>query len=287
MSLILHTKTTEDLRQLAAKPPHALLIVAPAGAGKQAIAQHLASQILTIDEDKLVNSPALMVVAPDKDEVFGIDSVRTIQHFMTLKSQGEQRTGVARIVLLPDAHRMTREAQNSLLKVLEEPPEGSMLILTAISERSLLPTIVSRCQVLTLRKPLTEQLETELTSKQASPADVQLALKISDGWPALVLAMMDARAEHPLAVATGQARTLLQQTTFERLAQVDILAKKRELCLDICYILQQMAHLALQTAQPGAVDRWQRVLSASYACQEALQARVNTKLSLTQLMLSL
>lgn len=287
MSLILHPRTAKELQSIAGKPPHALLIVAPAGAGKHAVALRLASQLLNAEEAKLENNAALMVVVPDKDQVFGIDSVRGVQHYMTLKTQKNKNGDIARIALLPDAHRMTREAQNALLKLLEEPPEGSMLLLTATNEQSLLPTIVSRCQVLTLRKPSTEQLTTELKKSNASVADIQLALKISDGWPALALAMVDAQTEHPLAAAANYARTLLQQPTFERLTQVDSLAKNRELCVDICYILQQMAHIALQTAKQGTVDHWQRVLTASYACQEALQSRVNAKLAMTQLMLSL
>jgi replication-associated recombination protein RarA len=287
MNLVIHDKTAAQLDKLATKPPHALLIVAPEGAGKRAVAIALIAQLLNTTEAKLVNTAELLTVTPDKDEAFGIDSVRTAQHFMTRKiSQSESRV-VQRIAFLPDAHNMTREAQNALLKLLEEPPAGSMLILTATSEQAMLPTIISRCQVLKLQKPTNEQLTQALTAVGYDGSAIELAVRISDGWPSLALAMLDPKAEHPFATATEQARGLLQQTTFERLSSVDALAKKRELCNDLCYILQQMAHIALQTASEKTLDRWQRVLTASYACQQALGARVNAKLAMTQLMLSL
>jgi DNA polymerase-3 subunit delta' len=206
---------------------------------------------------------------------------------MTLRSHSKGADKVQRIVLLADAQNMTREAQNALLKVLEEPPEGSMLILTATSEQALLSTIVSRCQVLPLQKPEGGLLSKELSALGYKPDAISLALRISDGWPGLAIAMLNPDVEHPFTKATEQARSLLQQSTFERLATVDGLAKKRELCVDTCYILQQMAHLALLSAKPEAIDRWQRVLTAAYKCQEALQARVNAKLAMTQLMLSM
>ena len=51
-----------------------------------------------------------------------------------------------RVVLLEDIHTMRREAANSLLKTLEEPPENNLLILTVESSKSILSTISSRCQ---------------------------------------------------------------------------------------------------------------------------------------------
>ncbi len=287
MSLFVHPATVTHLASIVASPPHALLLVAPAGAGKRSIARQLVADLLGVQLDALDNTAELLLLQPDKAEAYGIDSVRQAQHFMTRKTSGKTAGAVQRIVLIADAQNMTREAQNAILKLLEEPPAGSMLLLTATSPQALLSTIISRCQVLQLQKPTTEALTAGLVSRGHDTAAVALALRISDGWPGLAVAMLDPTAEHPYLAATAQARTLLQQTTFERLALVDALAKKRDLCSDTCYILQQMAHLALQSAKPDAVKRWERVLTASYACQEALQARVNAKLAMTQLMLAL
>lgn len=287
MSLILSNKSGKDIENILVKPPHALLLVAPEGAGKRAVALMLVSKLLGVAEDKLENTAELLVVTPDKDTAFGIDSIRSAQHFMTRKTTQSRKQVVQRVVLFPDAQNMTREAQNALLKLLEEPPVNSMLILTATSEHAVLPTVISRCQVLLLQKPGVQELAQVLIDKGHPPEATALAIRISDGWPGLALAMLDPAHDHPFTVATEKAREVLQQTVFERLSLVDALAKKRDLCNNVCYILQQMAHIALQTANDSSVDRWQRVLTASYACQQALQARVNAKLAMTQLMLSL
>lgn len=54
------------------------------------------------------------------------------------------------VVLINEAEKMTLPAQNSLLKILEEPPQSSRIILTAQGLKNLLPTIVSRCQIIHL-----------------------------------------------------------------------------------------------------------------------------------------
>ncbi|MCK4545978.1 MAG: hypothetical protein KAW17_00925 [Candidatus Eisenbacteria sp.] len=70
------------------------------------------------------------------------EEARTIRGFLSRKRLGGRR----KIVIVDDAHKMTEEAQNSLLKTLEEPPQDSLLILVLDCASELLPTIRSRCQ---------------------------------------------------------------------------------------------------------------------------------------------
>ena len=92
---------------------------------------------------------------------------------------------------------------------------------------------------------------------------------------------------HPLLQATQTARQLLSQTSYERLLLVDELAKQRALASDTTFILQQMAHVSLQTATGPAAAKWQTVLAASYKASEALANSAQPKLALSNLMLSL
>ena len=64
--------------------------------------------------------------------------------------------GRTRVCLITDLHLATTEAANALLKTLEEPPPRVILVLTATDIGLLLPTVVSRCQVLALRPVATE-----------------------------------------------------------------------------------------------------------------------------------
>ncbi|MEK7571357.1 MAG: hypothetical protein AAB553_03710 [Patescibacteria group bacterium] len=76
----------------------------------------------------------------------GIDDVKAMQKKVFLKPlKGKQKA-----IVLDDAQLLTREAQNALLKVLEEPPEHTYLILSADSKEAFLPTILSRCQLIVI-----------------------------------------------------------------------------------------------------------------------------------------
>ena len=70
-----------------------------------------------------------------------------------------------RITLIPNADRMTVQAANSLLKLLEEPPPGWLFFLTASDPTLILPTVLSRCQTLRLKPFRKEILEQLLTSQ--------------------------------------------------------------------------------------------------------------------------
>lgn len=79
-------------------------------------------------------------------------------------------SGGYRITLIREADRMTIQAANSLLKLLEEPPAGWVFLLTASDSSNLLPTIVSRCQILRLRPFTTADLES-LLARDSSLSD--------------------------------------------------------------------------------------------------------------------
>jgi DNA polymerase III subunit delta' len=87
------------------------------------------------------NHPDVISVQPEKARI-RIGQIRQLYQVLALKPY-EARY---RFVILSDAHAMNPEAANSLLKVLEEPPDRTILILTAYHLQDLLPTIASRCQ---------------------------------------------------------------------------------------------------------------------------------------------
>lgn len=84
----------------------------------------------------------------DAEDKLGIEQAREIKEFLSLKPyQGNRRA-----VVLIGAENLTDAAQNALLKTLEEPPENTVLILGVTSEDQLLPTVLSRCRVINLRR---------------------------------------------------------------------------------------------------------------------------------------
>jgi len=87
--------------------------------------------------------PDLLRVAPDRKGTIKIEAVRGLIGELSKKPYGS----AYRAVLLENAQAMTVQAQNCLLKTLEEPSERTVFVLTCRSEQELLPTVVSRCRV--------------------------------------------------------------------------------------------------------------------------------------------
>jgi DNA polymerase-3 subunit delta' len=80
---------------------------------------------------------------------------RPIQAFLSVRTM----LGGKKIVVIDDAHKMTAEAQNCLLKTLEEPPADSVLMLVTSDKRGLFETIVSRCQVVNFGRLTREETD--------------------------------------------------------------------------------------------------------------------------------
>lgn len=118
------------------------------------IARLLISQ--TVDKrieetEKILSEAGLTKTSVDclyfpSDSKLGIETARIIKDHFSLKPYSAK----GRAVVLEDASFLTIEAQNALLKILEEPPIGALLILAAPSDAKFLPTILSRCQIVTL-----------------------------------------------------------------------------------------------------------------------------------------
>jgi replication-associated recombination protein RarA len=281
-NFVLHTDTTQRLAQFGQQPGHALLIIGPSGIGKGTIARTVAATITTTTPEAVDNHPYIRILKmDDKARSISIETVRELEHFLTLKVPGD----APRVVIIEDAHGLTTEAQNALLKTLEEPVAHTTIILTAAGEQSLLPTIRSRAATITVKKPLATELETYFQGQGYDLKDVRQAHLMSGGLPGLMSALLNKDTTHPLVEAVTTARAIIQKSTFERLAMVDVLAKDREHCLNTLAILQQMAHVSM--ASGNNAKTWQRILQHCYQATDLLLASSQPKLTLTNLMLSL
>ncbi len=123
------------------KLSHSYLFIGIKGIGKKLLAKEFAKQILgNFTND---NHPDYMCIEPDGNNI-KIEQIRFIQK----KIQEKPILSDKKVFIINDAETMTKEAQNCLLKTLEEPPEFATIILIGSNENAFLSTIKSRCMIL-------------------------------------------------------------------------------------------------------------------------------------------
>jgi replication-associated recombination protein RarA len=285
---VVHAKTSAQLQQFLTKPAHAVLFVGPQGVGKGTIAVNTATQMLAIAPDTLHKYQYFMHIQP-KNGTVPIEFIRNLSHFLQLKTAGDKP--IRRIAIIEYADQMTTEAQNALLKMLEEPPADTVLVLTANNTHALLPTILSRLQHINVHTPLESDIREHFASIAPDAKALDQAFFLSGGLPGLLHALLQKSQDHPLWSAVDQAKTLLQQSSFERLAAVDTLSKQKDDVVHILHALQRIAQTGVNQAakrqDAARIKRWHGIIEAVHDTLETLEVHGNTKLALTNLMLSM
>ncbi|MDH5776739.1 MAG: DNA polymerase III subunit delta' [Gammaproteobacteria bacterium] len=181
--------------------PHALLFAGPDGIGKFDFARALSASLLCEQPNKeaqacgsckscqLLNSdthPDYSEVLPEEEgKAIKVDQIRELIEYLTLHAHYSG----PRIVILSPAEQMNVAASNSLLKTLEEPRPGTLLILVSSQPAKLSATIRSRCQLLRFTAP-DDKTALNWLAPQLEQADMAAPLlHLANGGPLLALSM--------------------------------------------------------------------------------------------------
>ena len=151
--------------------PHALLLCGPLGIGLEYLADAIA--VRALDEPAadfpelrlpvLAHADLRLVQPEDGRSSLTVETIREIDAWLHLTPQFV----AGKVVVIGDAHLMTRAAGNALLKTLEEPPLGSLLILFTHAPSRLLPTIRSRAQRIDVSRPSSAKSVAWIASRHA------------------------------------------------------------------------------------------------------------------------
>ncbi|MBE0696707.1 MAG: DNA polymerase III subunit delta' [Anaerolineaceae bacterium] len=182
---------------------HAYLFTGPLGVGRRSLALQFAQALNCTNPPApgefcgecrvcrqlaaMQHSDLAVVQAEKEGGVLKVEQVRDLQHVLSLSPYEAHY----RVALLLRFHEANPNAQNALLKTLEEAPRQVILLVTADSAESLLPTIVSRCEVLRLRPVSVERLQKELEERSMGKEDARILAHLSGGRLGYALRMKD------------------------------------------------------------------------------------------------
>jgi DNA polymerase-3 subunit delta' len=283
--LVFHPKTKASLDKLSQGNAHAVLLTGDMGSGKQSTALYLAAKLLDVPDAK--NHPYYMNIAPDGKSI-GIEQIRELQKFLQLKTTGSKR--IRRIAIIKNADSMTTEAQNALLKMLEEPPADTVLIMTASQPQKLKQTVHSRAQTVAIL-PVAKDIVLSHFKMSFAPDEIAKAYAVSNGQIGLLTAMLEQNTEHVLAKHIIAAKALYSMPAFERLAKVDELAKQKDELMGTLYACKRICVSGLEQAaskdQREATVSWHRQLELITNAEEHMKFNPNIKLLLTDLFISM
>lgn len=292
--------------------PHALLLTGSGGLGKHLLAEAmvgawLCSQPLNGQACGHCQSCHLLTggAHPDfcypetqgKSEQLRVNEIRELVAFCSKTAQ----LGERRLALIEPAGRMNRNAQNALLKTLEEPGDNTLLLLVAERPQLLLPTIKSRCQHHHVAPPSTAAGLAYLQQQGLDAATAEAALAASAGAPLLAGTIVDSAwfkeradwARQLLGLAQGIESLTLVAKQLGRYPQAELLEALCNWChqsLRAGFLRQPVVDPALRAfvellrrIGARAMSRWYDQLQQALS-RQLRSANLNKELQLDQLL---
>ena len=301
-------------RQLAAdidngRFPHALLIEGEVGSGRKTLAKMISRAAVcrsggerpcgTCDACRKSEHPDITVYGLESGSL-SVDAVRAMrQEAYVLPNEAAYR-----VMILADAQMMTPQAQNALLKILEEPPRHVIFILTCENRTQMLETIRSRCVCVSLEPVEWDEAKPVLCARlpRADVDELCRAHSLFGGRIGRVLdAMQDGTFRRVLELTPQFAEAIIAPTELPLLRLTATLEKDKELTVGVLTGLKLVFRDALTLAYGGEVclstapdvakklaarlsgRRLSALVEQTQALQSAMSRNMNNTLFLTRM----
>ena len=185
------------------KTSHSYLFVGIDGIGKKMVATEFAKMLLCLNETRYCNkcksciefdsnnNPDFLCIEPDGNSI-KIEQIRYLQK----KIQEKPIISNKKVYIINDADKMTVEAQNCLLKTLEEPPEYATIVLIGSNENAFLTTIKSRCMIIHFNKIENIEIKRYLEENYAISNISENMLEIFQGSIGKAISLKDKKNEY-------------------------------------------------------------------------------------------
>ncbi len=219
------------------------------------------------------NHPDIIRIKPS-GAFIKIDQIRGLCDTLAMKPY----EAMVRVVIISDAQAMNPSASNALLKMLEEPPASSILILTACQISDLLPTIVSRCQHIRFNPVSVKSIETRLIEKQGlAPDKASIIAAMANGSISRAFAMNNSswiNRRNWLINAVGpnqsdQPGALFSMSSGMLMAVAEMLKKNKDFLFDSLEIMKSwLRDLVIYNFHPEKIINKDLIEKIQYASQK-------------------
>jgi len=225
---------------------HAYLFAGPSGVGRRTLALQLAQalnctqpiqpgvpcgQCRDCKQIEAMRHPDLTIIQADSEGgTLKVDQIREARRMLTLKPYQSKY----RVTIFLRFQEANDSAANALLKILEEAPSYVVLVLTADYPEQLLPTIVSRCEVLRLHPLSLAKVESFLSERGANPDQARLIAHISGGRLGYALRLMqDSSALGFREEKLNEAQAFISATRVDKFSYAEKLSKDKDMMRNI------------------------------------------------------
>lgn len=273
--LLIHPATRKHIEVFLSGNSHALLLTANHGSGKETVLRAIAKELGAIRDEQLF-------VIGTGQEGLGIEEIRGIRSRLKLRPYENDVT----VVLLLAAERMSREAANALLKLLEEPPAKTYFFLSAPSNEALLSTITSRATSIKLHKVPRQDVIEFFRKKGFTEPEIEKAYVLTNGLVGSILSILQ-NDEGNITETIPEAKKVLSSTLLDRLKMIDSMSKDKKHVEKLLDVLEKTLYAGFQSAvsQQKNVATWANKLETVAFAQDCFRNNVSTKILLTRLML--
>ncbi len=286
--LLIHPKTKRLLKIQLSNPSQSVMITGSPGSNKLVIAKSLIAEMLGIGLEELDNYIYFLDIS--NEEKISIEDIRSIQKFIKLKVLDNSNKPIKRIILISSADNMRVEAQNALLKTLEEPPQETMILLISAQKSRLLSTIISRVQEIEVLPVSYQQAKSYYKQKVILPTNFESLFALSQGFTGLLDALVKS-SEHQLLIDISLAKTIFAESKGQRLIRVDEVSKDKKIAEQLLSAMLKISHAALVSASKKndqkSINRWSKTQKEIVQSILYLKSNVNTKLVFDNLFVSI
>ena len=269
---------------------HAYLFSGQEMIGKRTFAIELASLVTRLRgstskylEVEPLSNPDILVVnaaSSESGQTIAIEEIRKIKIFVFFRPYASSR----KFIIIDDAHLMTVEAQNALLKILEEPSASSILVLVTAYPEALLPTINSRCQEIKFFPHPRRSVDTVLADAKLSKTNREFLAEFAGGRIGLVKKVIAENSFEQIEGAIKKIMHLAKADINERLEVAQKLTDEKHKAELPRLVFYWTLYLRTRLVEPKA----QKMLKGLLVLNEIVnKPQYNQRLALENFLVSL